>query len=185
MVDAVYQDLYGKDIDAAARVGDWKDAVRFVAERNRELYASHPWLLDLRPSRLMVGPNLSRKYETELRPLDGIGLSDVEMDAALTLVLSLVEAAARARRGSASTRDDSGMSDAEWWVVAAPVLEQVVTDDSLVVSARVGGAVGEAFDAAQNPAHALAFGLDTILDGIQARIRGAMSSVEDDPGADR
>lgn len=70
---------------------------------------------------------------------------------------------------------DSGMSDAEWWGIAAPVLGQVMADDSLVLSARVGGAVGSAFDAAQNPAHAMAFGLDTILDGIQARIRGHLS----------
>lgn len=175
MVDAVYAELYGNDVEAAARVGDWRDAVRFIAEQNWDLYASHPWLLDLRPSRLTVGPNLIRKYETELRPLDDVGLSDVEMDAALTLILGLVEATARARRGSASTRDDSGMSDAEWWGIAAPVLEQVMTDDSLTLSARVGGAVGEAVDAAQNPAHALAFGLDTILDGIQTRLQGRLS----------
>lgn len=175
MVDAVYAELYNNDVEAAARVGDWRDAVRFIAERNWDLYARHPWLLDLRSSRLTVGPSISRKYETELRPLDGIGLSDVEMDAALTLILSLVDATARARRSSASTRDDSGMSDAEWWGIVAPVLEQVMTDDSLTVSARVGSAVGAAFDAAQNPAHALAFGLDTILDGIQARIQGRLS----------
>jgi AcrR family transcriptional regulator len=175
MVDAVYGGLYDNDVEAAARAGDWRDGVRFIAERNWELYARHPWLLDVRPSRLMVGPNMSRKYETELRPLDGIGLSDVEMDAALTLILSLVDATARARRGAASTRDASGMTDAEWWEIVAPVLGQVMTDDSLVLSARVGGAVGAAFDAAQNPAHALAFGLDTILDGIEARIHKRLS----------
>ncbi len=175
MVDAVCAELYGNDVEAAARVGDWRDAVRFVAERNWDLYARHPWLLDLRPSRLMVGPNMSRKYETELRPLDGIGLSDVDMDAALTLILGLVEATARARRGTARTHDDSGMSDAQWWGIVAPVLEQVMTDDSLELSARVGGAVGSAFDTAQNPSHALAFGLDTILDGIQVRIRAEPS----------
>ncbi|SDD67759.1 TetR/AcrR family transcriptional regulator [Auraticoccus monumenti] len=175
MLDAVYAELYDDDVEAAVRVGDWRDAVRFIAERNWDLYARHPWLLDLRPSRLTVGPHVSRKYETELRPLDGIGLTDVEMDAALTLILSLVDATARARRGSASTRDESGMSDADWWGVVAPVLEQVMTDDDLVVAARVGSAVGSAFDAAQNPAHALAFGLDTILDGIETRIRGRMS----------
>lgn len=171
MLDTVYAELYDNDVEAATRVGDWRDAVRFIAERNWDLYARHPWLLDLRPSRLTVGPNASRKYETELRPLDGIGLSDVEMDAALTLILSLVEATARAGRGSTRTQDDSGMSDAQWWEIVAPVLQRVMTDDSLIVSARVGGAVGSAFDAMQNPAHAMAFGLDTILYGIQARIK--------------
>ncbi|MFD9890310.1 TetR/AcrR family transcriptional regulator [Amycolatopsis sp. NPDC059027] len=172
MVDSVLGELYGNDVEAATRAGGWRAAMKFVAERNWSLYQRHPWLLDIRASRPNLGPNISRKYETELRPLDGIGLSDVEMDAALTLVLGHVDSAARAHRSTSRAQADSGMSDAEWWSVVAPVLEQVMTDDDLVLSARVGGAVGAHFNAAQDPEHALAFGLDTILDGIETRILG-------------
>ncbi|HVK22023.1 MAG TPA: TetR/AcrR family transcriptional regulator [Actinokineospora sp.] len=170
MVDSVHGEPYDNDIDAATKSGDWRAAMRFVAERNWALYERHPWLLDIRSSRPTLGPNVSRKYETELRPLDGIGLSDVEMDAALTLILSHVGSAARANRSVSRTQADSGMTDAEWWGVVAPVLEQVMVDEDLVLSGRVGTTVGEQFNAAQDPVHALAFGLDTILDGIQARI---------------
>ncbi|MFE0025957.1 TetR/AcrR family transcriptional regulator [Amycolatopsis sp. NPDC059021] len=170
MVDSVLGELYEDGVGTAARVGDWRSAMKFVAERNWSLYERHPWLLDIRSSRPHLGPNISRKYETELRPLDGIGLSDVEMDAALTLVLGHVASAARAHRSTSRARADSGMSDAEWWSVVAPVLEQVMTDDDLAVSARVGAAVGAHFNAADDPEHTLAFGLDTILDGIEARI---------------
>ncbi len=62
------------------------------------------------------------------------------------------------------------MSDAERWAVVAPVLEQVMDDGELALAGRVGGAVGAAFDSAVAPEHILAFGIDTILDGIQARI---------------
>src|SRR5699024_384513 len=79
MVDAVYAELYENDVDAATAQGDWRSAMTFVAERNWDLYVRHPWLLDLRSARPILGPNVSRKYETELRPLDGIGLSDVAM----------------------------------------------------------------------------------------------------------
>ncbi|OLF11492.1 TetR family transcriptional regulator [Actinophytocola xinjiangensis] len=170
MVDAVHAELYDQDVTAATRVGDWRAAMRFVAERNWALYQRHPWLLEIRSSRPTLGPHVSRKYEVELRPLDGIGLSDIEMDAALTLVLSHVDSTARAHRKVSRTRTESGMTDAQWWAVVAPVLDQVMTDDDLIVSARVGGAVGAEFDAAQHPEHALTFGLDVILDGIQARI---------------
>ncbi|MDA8371208.1 MAG: TetR/AcrR family transcriptional regulator [Nocardiopsaceae bacterium] len=170
MADAVYAELYDNDVEAAARAGGWRAGMRFVARRNWDLYARHPWLLDLRPSRPLLGPNVSRKYETELRPLEGIGLSDIEMDAALALVLSHVDSAARADRTASRTQDDSGMSDAQWWGIVAPVLEQVMVDADLVLSGRVGSAVGAEFNAAQDPEHAFAFGLDTILDGIQARI---------------
>jgi AcrR family transcriptional regulator len=171
MVDTVYGELYDNDVEAVTRAGDWRAGMRFVAQQNWDLYARHPWLLDLRSSRPTLGPNVSRKYEAELRPLDGIGLSDVEIDAALTLVLSHVDSAARANRRNFRTQDDSGMSDIEWWGVVGPALEQVMKDGDLAMSARVGTAVGAEFNAAaQDPAHALAFGLDTILDGIQARI---------------
>ncbi|WP_370943587.1 TetR/AcrR family transcriptional regulator [Amycolatopsis sp. cg5] len=169
MVDAVLGELYD-DVGAAAGAGDWRAAMKFVAARNWELYERHPWLLDIRSTRPDLGPNLSRKYETELRALDGIGLPDVEMDAALTLVLGHVTSTARARRAGARAQADSGMTDAEWWGVVAPILDQVMTDGDLSVSARVGGAVGAEFNATQDPAHALGFGLDTILDGIQARL---------------
>ncbi|WP_436494672.1 TetR/AcrR family transcriptional regulator [Actinokineospora sp. HUAS TT18] len=171
MVDSVFGELYDNDIEAATRVGGWRAAMRFVAERNWALYERHPWLLDIRSYRPILGPNVSRKYETELRPLDGIGLSDVEMDATLTLVLGHVDSAARARRGAAKAQTDSGMTDAEWWGVVAPVLEQVMVDGDLTLSGLVGTAVGAEFNAAHNPEHALAFGLDTILDGVEARIR--------------
>lgn len=171
MLDEVVGEVYVDDVEAPSRAGDWRAAMRYVARQNWELYERHPWLLDLRAARPTLGPHVSRKYEAELRPLDGIGLSDVEMDAALTLVLSHVESAARARRTLARTQSDSGLTDAEWWGIVAPVLERVMDDPDLVVSSRVGSAAGEEFNASVDPVHALAFGLDTILDGIEARIR--------------
>ncbi|WP_246258555.1 TetR/AcrR family transcriptional regulator [Amycolatopsis anabasis] len=170
MIDSVYGELYDNDVEAATRAGGWREAMKFIAEQNWALYERHPWLFDIRSSWRPIGPNIGRKYETELRPLDGIGLSDVEMDAALTLVLGHVESTARTHRSASRTAAESGMSDAEWWGAVLPALEQVMVDDTLVLSARVGYAVGSQFNAAQDPEHALAFGLDTILDGIQARI---------------
>lgn len=62
------------------------------------------------------------------------------------------------------------MSDVDWWSAVAPVLEQVMNDEELVLADRVGTAVGTQFNAAASPEHALHFGLDTILDGVQSRI---------------
>jgi hypothetical protein len=48
------------------------------------LFQRHPWLLDAVGPRPVLGPNESLKYEAELRPLDGLGLTEVEMDGVLT-----------------------------------------------------------------------------------------------------
>ncbi|KMS88133.1 TetR/AcrR family transcriptional regulator [Prauserella rugosa] len=168
MTDSVYAEMYA-DLDEAARAGDWREAMRFVARRNWELYTRHPWLLEVRSPRPDLGPGVMRKYETELRPLDGIGLSDVEIDSVLTLILGHV--ADNARTHVQHVRANrSGMSDAEWWHTVAPVLEQVMGDEHLPVSDRVGSTVGQEFQAPANPEHIFAFGLEVILDGVQARL---------------
>ncbi|MCD0450082.1 TetR/AcrR family transcriptional regulator [Actinocorallia sp. API 0066] len=166
MVDAVHAEAYGDDVEAATRQGDWKDAVRYVAARNWDLYQRHPWLLDVHAARPNLGPHTSRKYETELRALDGGGLSDIEMEAALTLVLNHVAASARAHRAQTRTVSDSGMTDAEWWAAITPALTQVMTDPDLTVSARVGNTVGATFNTATSPTHTYTWGLETLLSGL-------------------
>ena len=62
-----------------------------VADANRALYAAHPWAARVTTSRPPLGPGLLAKYEHELGAFVGLGLSDVDMDAALTLVLGFVQ----------------------------------------------------------------------------------------------
>jgi AcrR family transcriptional regulator len=90
MIDTAYGELYA-DVDEPARQpGGWRGGLSFIAARNWDLFQRHPWLLQMTGGRPVLGPNASLKYEAELRPLDGIGLSDLEMDAVLTLVLTHV-----------------------------------------------------------------------------------------------
>jgi hypothetical protein len=117
-----------------------------------------------------MGPHVSRNYEAELRPLDGIGLTDIEMDDTLTLVLSHVSSLARTRLLQHSAQQESGQTDLEWWVSTAPLLESVMSGQRFPVAGRVGQAAGMAHQAVTDPEHALAFGLDRILDGVEVLI---------------
>ena len=58
--------------------------VRSVADANRALYEAHPWAARVTTARPPLGPGLLAKYEHELGAFDSLGLSDVDMDAALT-----------------------------------------------------------------------------------------------------
>ena len=99
--------------------------MRFVALRNWELFLTHPWIRpQITPGRPVLGPHVSLKYEAELRPLDKLGLSDLEMDATLTLILTHIEGCARAMIALKQTQQDTGMTDAEWWVTQAPLLDR-------------------------------------------------------------
>ncbi|GGK84926.1 TetR family transcriptional regulator [Planomonospora parontospora subsp. parontospora] len=172
MVDTAYGRLYD-DVDApAAQPGGWRGGMEFVAARNWDLYRRHPWMLQAPGGRPVLGPNAVLKYEAELRPLDGVGLSDVEMDSVLALVLTHVEGTARLGASMARAQQDSGMNETEWWTVNAPLLDKVMDASRFPVASRVGEAAGREHQGAADPAHALAFGLARILDGVAALIAG-------------
>ncbi|MEV4175912.1 TetR/AcrR family transcriptional regulator [Nonomuraea sp. NPDC049709] len=85
MLDLVYGEAH-----RSGTGGGWRARLARIARENRELHLRHPWLLRVATSRPALGPNALAKYDHELRAIDGIGLTDLEMDAVLTLINGLV-----------------------------------------------------------------------------------------------
>jgi AcrR family transcriptional regulator len=170
MVDTAYGELYESVETPSRQPGDWRDALRFIAQQNWDLYRRRPWMLQLSTGRPVLGPHTSLKYEAELRPLDNLGLSDVEMDAALTLVLTHVEGCARAQATLERTQHDTGMTDAEWWVAHAPLMGKIIDPARFPVATRVGTSAGQEYQGASSPERVLRFGLERILAGISELI---------------
>lgn len=107
LLDAAY--LQMRRQDTADQL--WRQRLTAVANENRALYAAHPWAAEISTLRPPLGPGLMAKYEHELTALEGLGLTDMEMDDTLTHLLSFVQANARdvdnaARRGAARQRDE-------------------------------------------------------------------------------
>ncbi|MCC3764598.1 TetR/AcrR family transcriptional regulator [Glycomyces sp. TRM65418] len=150
--------------------GSWRERLATVARDNYTLYRAHPWAAAASPNRPPLGPGQCAKYEHELQALEGLGLSDVEMDDALTYLLAFVRTAARDAAQSDAERETSGMSDEEWWETNGPLLARVLDPARFPTAVRVGQAAGEAHDAAYNPEHAFVFGLERTLDGLSTLI---------------
>ncbi|WP_308287035.1 TetR/AcrR family transcriptional regulator [Actinomadura parmotrematis] len=165
MLDAVYARMPRADTSGRP----WRDRVAAVAEDNRALFEAHPWAAAVSTVRPPLGPGLMAKYEHELSALDGLGLDDVAMDAALTYVLAFVQAAARAAAEAAALRDGAP-DDERWWAANAPLLAKVLDPDAHPLAARVGTAAGSAQGAAYDPGRAWDFGLARVLDGLAALI---------------
>jgi AcrR family transcriptional regulator len=68
-------------------------------------------------------------------------------------------------------REDTGMTSGQWWNRSAPVLHQFLPPGRFPLAVRVGVAVAEANDGAHDPDHAFSFGLQRLLDGIEAYLR--------------
>jgi AcrR family transcriptional regulator len=170
MLDTAYSELY-RSVESPSQQGDWQTALRFIAQQNWSLYRRHPWMLEVTNARPALGPHTTLKYEAELRPLDNLGLSDVEMDASLTLLLTHVSGCARSQALIDRTVRESGMSDGEWWVMQSPVLDKVMDGTHFPVASRVGTASSIEYQGVSSPEHALTFGIDRILAGIADLIR--------------
>lgn len=168
MLDTVYLAMPRTDLAGM----DWRSRVSVIARENREMLETHPWVVRLATTRPPLGPGMTAKYEHELRAFDGLGLSDVEMDSAVTFVLGFVTSVARLAIDARDAAADSAMSDRTWWEQAGPVLAEVFDEQRYPLAARVGAAAGAAHDSAYNADHAYEFGLARLLDGLAPLIEG-------------
>lgn len=167
MVDRVTGRTYDGHL-APADVGTWQDGLRHIANRNWEHLLAHPWLAAAPQGRPILGPGVCRKYESELQPLDGIGLTDAEMDLTIAAVVAQVTQAARWRVDLDNARAASGLSDKQWWSLYGPRLGAAMAGEDLPLAGRVGESTASAGD----PEATWRFTLDCLITAIRRRIGG-------------
>jgi AcrR family transcriptional regulator len=165
MLDTVYGELPRRDVD-----GDWRTRLDEVARENRALYLRHPWMLHVAVSQPPLGPNVMAKYEYELAAIEGIGLTDIEMDDTIALVNGYVHGAVRTAVEARQVIQRSGITDKEWWLAHVPHLDQIGDSKKFPLASRVGTAVGNEFDAPYDSDHAFEYGLERLLDGVSALV---------------
>jgi len=165
MLDAAYLRMPRADTTGQP----WRQRLTAIAAENRALFQAHPWAAAISTARPPLGPGQMAKYEHELAALDGLGLDDIQIDAALTHLLAFVQAWARAA-ADAQAAGREGPDDEQWWAANAPLLAKVLDPAAYPLAVRVGTAAGTAHGAAYSPAHAYDFGLRVILDGLAALI---------------
>ncbi|MGW4794720.1 TetR/AcrR family transcriptional regulator [Nonomuraea sp. NPDC004297] len=170
LLDVMLDEVYGETPRPEDVPGGWRGRLERIARENWALYLRHPWLLQVAAARPVLGPNATAKYDYELRAIDGIGLSDLEMDSVITLITGFVHGTARGAVESAQAERVTGISDEQWWAAHAPFLSRIADATRYPTASRVGQAAGEELNAAYSPEHAFEFGLRRVLDGIEALI---------------
>jgi AcrR family transcriptional regulator len=166
--------MFDRAIGSAPRqevTGSWREKLTAIAWSDWELYQRHPWLLQVMAmSRPPLGPGGIAAYDHALRAVDGIGLTELEMDSVVSLVSVYVQGSARAAAEAATSASETGVTDAEWWDTYGPLLAQVFDPEKYPVAARVGQVAGETYQSAYDARHGFEFGLARILDGVAALI---------------
>jgi AcrR family transcriptional regulator len=176
LLDVMLDTVLGETARLEEVPGGWRARLEQIARENWALFHRHPWMLQIATARPPLGPNVTAKYDYELRAIDGIGLTDVEMDSVLSLVLGHAAGAARSAIEAAQVARLSGESDRQWWEARAPLLDRIFDARRFPTAARVGQAAGEAYGAASDPEHAFEFGLQRVLDGIEALVEARQAT---------
>jgi AcrR family transcriptional regulator len=170
LIDLMMDAAHGELERPADLEGGWRAKLEFIAKATWELYHRHPWMLQVITSRPPLGPHTMAKYEYELSAVDGLNLTDLEMETVVSLITSYVQGAARNALDAAQLVQRTGMTDQQWWNATAPVLEKVVTAENFPLSGRVGSATGQEYGSAHASGHTFSFALSLVLDGIAAFI---------------
>ncbi|MEV4723275.1 TetR/AcrR family transcriptional regulator [Micromonospora humida] len=170
LLDVMLDTVHGETPRPADVPGGWRGRLDRIARDNWALYLRHPWLLQVATTRPPLGPQVTARYDYELRAVEGTGLTDLEMDAVVTLVDSYVHGAVRGAVEAAQATGRTGLTDQQWWHAHAPYLEKVMDPARFPTAARVGAAAGQEYQAATDPTRAFEFGLARVLDGIAALI---------------
>lgn len=170
LVDVMLDRVLG-EMDGSVDSGSgWRERLAAMARQDWDRGKRHPWMLQIGAHRPPLGPNLMAKHEATLRILEGLGLSDLEMDRAAVLLTSYVQGAVRQAVEAEQVRQQTGLTDQQWWIAQEPLVMMVLDAERFPLSFRVGAAVGETFDSVTDPVGNFEFGLQRVLDGLEAFI---------------
>lgn len=149
---------------------DPRKRLELVARLQYDELRAHPWLLEVQDVRPWLGPNMSDRYEWQLQAVDGLGLSDLEMDQTVAVLMGFAGNIARSELMKRRAEKVTGMTEAEWWAANYDTLNEVMAGSHYPLANRVGTAAGEAYQAATDPARELDYGLARIIDGVLAHV---------------
>ncbi|MGH4016587.1 MAG: TetR/AcrR family transcriptional regulator C-terminal domain-containing protein [Pseudonocardiaceae bacterium] len=149
------------------RSKNWRHTMELVARGTWQLYLNHPWLLQVNQSRPILGPNALAGFDFALAGLDGLGLTGREKVAVILAVDHYVTGTARTYVLQQQAIQETGITDDEFWAAQEPTLIQAMASGNYPEIAQLPD---DAFSIGGE--EALEFGLQPLLDGLEAVITG-------------
>lgn len=171
MLDTVYAELVEPHKSAT-----WRAGLEWHARLAWNFYHRHPWVLQLSVARAILGPHEMAAYDATLAVALDTGLSGSEIAGVVGLISSFVRGAAQNALDAALAAQRTGVSNDEWWMARAPLLEKYFDPDRFPAVKQVE-ALG-AFEAVDDTGDYLVqharrdfeFGLQRVLDGIESYV---------------
>jgi AcrR family transcriptional regulator len=170
LVDLMLDRVAGEQQTPDLAVDGWRARLEQIARQGWTRAQRHPWVLQVGTHRPPLGPNILARVEATLRAIDGLGLTETEMDQLTSLVSDYVRGAVRAALDAREIEQATGMTDEQWWAMNTPLLEGLVDPARYPTTVKIGDAYKSGRMEPPDHERNFEFGLQRVLDGVAAFI---------------
>ncbi|MER6916667.1 TetR/AcrR family transcriptional regulator [Streptomyces sp. NPDC000594] len=172
VVDEVYGELDVPDSDDAA---DWRAAATLRAHSMRSMILKHPWIASVLGEMgvAYLGPNMMRLSDRMLAMFETAGFPLDEADNAVRMVFAYVTGMTTSEAAWLTMLARSGQTEQDWMRRLWPAAEEAAQDYPRL---QQGYAAQRDQDPSATRDRNFAYGLDRILDGLEARLRQVKGS---------
>lgn len=166
MVDQVLgeRELPGGEL----RPEDWRERIEIYSEQTRATFKRHPWLAQVSTIRPPVGPGMLAGREYLLSAFLGLGLSPAETNTAALAITTYVDSAAGLEAESELIERSTGQSNDAWWYERNDLWETYFDVERHPAMTAIWDANGYQSSTREAAAESYRYGLDRLLDGINA-----------------
>ncbi|MEU8976498.1 TetR/AcrR family transcriptional regulator C-terminal domain-containing protein [Streptomyces monashensis] len=170
--DAIWHEVEPPDLDAA----DWRTAATTHATGMHAMLTRHPWLVQAFGSHLLHGPGQSLHNDLSLAIYERAGFAAADADQAAATVLTFVlgSALGPAAQVSLNRRLSKNGADAEQLMADAMTRATETAMQFPRLRQRLGTTAATQYAAA--PDNTFAFGLQSLLNGFEARLTAGRAS---------
>ncbi|NUR84817.1 MAG: TetR/AcrR family transcriptional regulator [Nonomuraea sp.] len=163
MLDAVSAEYVP---DGVEPTGDWRADLRAFAERGRQVVLRHPWMAPLVAARQTAGPNRILMMERALRLLEPLGSSTDGLLTVIGSVWAYVGGFVATELAEREAFRASGMELMEFMTAQGAYIQSVLDGGDYPMWRRMLAEGGRNY---VDPEARFSYGLERLLDGIEAR----------------
>lgn len=154
---------------AEPRPAGWRLQVELYSEQTRAMFQRHPWLARVSTVRPPVGPGMLAGREYLLSVLLPLGLSPRDTNTAALSITMYVDSAAGLEAENELVERATGQSNEAWWYDRNDLWETYFDVERHPAMTAIWNANGYQDTVRDAATDAYRYGLDRLLDGIQAQ----------------
>jgi AcrR family transcriptional regulator len=174
LIELVIDEIYGElELPASVGADDWREAARRLAHSIRSTTLRHPWvvsMLDRLVGATFFGPNLAKATERMFALFEGAGFELPEAERALNTLNSYVFGVSMGEAAWHNWLVRHGTSPQEWLDESRRMVDAAATEGLERLRALVTNYEGTDPEKVVN--EDFEYGLERVLDGLQARLDG-------------